>query len=403
MNVSTRWRELWKRKRATQKHLILAFSLVLGLYVLYTVFKAILPSPDVLSPFAYLIAFSASLIAYIRLEDRQNARIPLFVLILCGLAFLDEISYGVEPGFVNPIYVEKYNVYIYDLHNLIGLSIELIQIFLEENNWNTALFSKFMQIDLLAILLSAAYIIVLRSRQKENRLKEQILFQLTIFLLITGLFSILSLALLPADPKNAWLFGYSRSRVAIMAGILLLSSFPIVLIGYFKRVSNAKQLSGSRIQEVLNSQSSLQRLRALALAAIVAGLIYEFWTPFITYPDQKVIVDRITPIVTWALFSSVLLLSAIQAWKGKVTRSMKSYVDPIREFFEDNPALIYATTAVLIIIVAQVNDKGWVLLGNYFTVPSIRITDLGWWTEEVFEFTAAIEFYAASLFYKKAA
>jgi len=133
--TKTSWGNYWTGERVTLKHLGLALALVPGVYVLYTVFRGSLSSPDVLSPFAYLIAFIASLFSYLRLENRKNSGFSLFVLVLCGLAFMDEISYGVELGLVNPIYVEKYNVYIYDLHNLIGLVIELIQIFLRENNW----------------------------------------------------------------------------------------------------------------------------------------------------------------------------------------------------------------------------------------------------------------------------
>lgn len=186
-----------------------------------------------------------------------------------------------------------------------------------------------------------------------------------------------------------------------MSAMLLLSSFPITLITYFGRKSEANQLLGSKLQEIVNSKASLRRLQALALGVIIAGLIYEFWTPFITYPDQKVIVDRITPIVAWAIFSSTLVISAIQSWKGKMTRPLKSYLVPLQGFVKENPALIYAITAILIIVIAQVNDKGWVLLGEYFAIPNVGISDWGWWTEEVFEFTAAIEFFVASLFYQK--
>jgi hypothetical protein len=401
VNVKTSWNRYWTSGRVMLKHVALALAVVILIYVLYTFFRKNLPSPDVLSPFAYLIAFIASFVSYWRIENKKSARFSLFVLVLTGLAFMDEISYGVEPGFVNAIYVEKYNVYIYDLHNLIGLIIELTQIFIKENEWNIELFAKFMQIDLIAILISVVYIAVLRIGQKTKDSQGQILFLFVQFLFFSGIISVLSLALLPADPKNAWLFVFSKSRIALMATIFLFSSMPLVFLTYLKRKSGARGLTITKLQELISTENSLKRLRLIGYGIIVAVLVYEFWTPFITYPDQKVIVDRITPIVALSIFTAILFLTVVQGWKGKLTRPMKSYLEPFQAFVNANPSLIYAVTAVVIIIIAQINDKSWVVLGDMFAFPSVGISDWGWWTEEVFEFTAAIEFYFASLFFKK--
>jgi len=240
-----------------------------------------------------------------------------------------------------------------------------------------------------------------RAKRNGKGLDGRILMQLALFLLGVGVISALGLALVPADPKNAWLFIYSRSRVSTMSGILLISSLPIAWITYFRRWGKGKDMNVLRFPKFFSSNSFLQRLRLLALGIIFLGLAYQIGTPFITYPDQKVIIDRVTPVVAWVIFGSVLIISAVQAWSGKLTRPMKSYIDSVHSFIRSNPPLIYALTAVLIISIAQVNDKGWVLLGEYFSIPNVGIADWGWWTEEVFEFTAAIEFFVASFFYKK--
>jgi hypothetical protein len=388
----------WTQGRVVLKHLILSITLVLLTYISYTAFRRSLPTPDVLSPYAYLLAFIACLIAYLRGADRKNAKPDLWVLVLCGLAFLDEISYGVEPGIVNAIYVEKYNVYIYDLHNLIGLAVELVRIFLQENNWNGALFVSHLKADISAIVLSIAFIATLRVKTTAKNLANKVPSTLATFILIAGIGTLITLAHLPADPKNAWLLNYSRARVVMMTGVFILSALPLL----FLSISNRKIVWAQELRErLVKSNRYLDVIKYGAILLILLGITYQFSTPFITYPDQKVIVGRITPITVWLIASSLLVVTAIQALRGKLTKPISAYLDPIRNFFRTNPSVIYALMAVLLVIVAQVNDKEWLLIGDYFSISNIDIADWGWWTEEVFEFTAAVEFFVASFFYKK--
>ncbi len=103
--------------------------------------------------------------------------------------------------------------------------------------------------------------------------------------------------------------------------------------------------------------------------------------------------------MTWLLFSAVLVLFAVQAWRGRLTRPVRSYVQPVADYFSSNPALIYALTAVLLVAFAQFIDKGWLLIGDYFGFLNPEIDDWALWSEEVLEFIAAIEFLAASLLF----
>lgn len=399
LNVS--WTKFWTGGLLIPKHLGFASLIVVLVYLLFTLLRKSLPSPEMLSPFAYLLAFGVLFRAYLRVDRSKDTRLHFLIMALCGFAFLDEISYGVEPGFVQPIYVEKYNVYIYDLHNLIGLVIELVQIFLSENRWNSGLFSRFLQMDSLAIALSLVYLFSLRRNLQTKQLTSRILKQLTTFLFIAGLLSIVSLASLPADPKNAWLLSYSRSRIAMMTGIFVLSATPMLVLGYLRKVRGGAKSLHSRLDAVFSTKKILRRLTLGSIVATFAALIYQFSTPFVLYPDQKTIIERVNPMMAWILFSFLLLLTAVQAWKGKLTRPLRGYTEPIRIYLQNNPALIYALFAIILVVVAQVNDKGWVLIGELFAFPDSGVLDWGWWTEEVFEFTAALEFYAASLFYRK--
>ena len=399
--LNSSWTKFWTGGRLTLKHIGFSIAIAVLVYLLFTLFRKSLPAPEVLSPFAYLLAFGALLRAYLRLDLSKDTRLHFLVLALCGLAFLDEISYGVEPGFVKPIYVEKYNVYIYDLHNLIGLVVELVQIFLRDKHWNSDLFGRFTQIDSFAIGLSLAYVFSLRRNPKAKNFAFRILSQLTAFLFFAGLLSIFSLASLPTDPKNAWIFTYSRSRVAMMAGIFVFSILPMLILAYLRNREDRARSLYSRLDALIPSKKALRRLTQIAVIGILAALIYQFSTPFVLYPDQKTIIERINPAVAWLLFGSVLLLTAVQAWKGKLTRPLQAYTEPIRIYVENNPVLIYALAAILLVVVAQVNDKGWLLIGELLAFPDSGVLDWGWWTEEVFEFTAALEFYAASLFYRK--
>lgn len=382
-------------------HFGLAFLILVLSYTLFTLFEpAYLPHPEDFSPFPDILAVLLLLIACVKMGKQPHRWAYWGLLVVAILAFLDEIGYGTElfPSWHSFFYLPQYHIEIHDLHNLIHFGVQLARIGLESQHWNTAQYTYFLLFDVTLLLLGLVFLWLLRFRlanTKETNRQTRLVLMTAASAAILGVAATVYLFSLPADPKNAFLFGHSLLRLASAAMILLLSLLPIAFLA-FKRQRVHKGISAW-----FKTSGFARQLPALLFVLILLGLVYQFFVPFVFLPDQVARFERLTPLVMWALAEVFLFWLALMAWNGHYRTP---YFELWRRFFgflAREPAFFYAAFGVFLIIAAQANDWGLVPISQWIQTPNFHVKDWGLWTEETFEMTTGLEFIAAWAFFPK--
>jgi hypothetical protein len=385
------------RKITLGKHIGIAF-LILGVsYTLFTLFHpAFLPHPEDFSPYPDFLAVVLLFAACITLRKQAHRWAYWGIFVVATLAFLDEIGYGTEIFGWPSLYLPQYHIEIHDLHNLIDLGVQLAQARLDVLHWNGAQFVNFLLLDAALLFLGAVFVWLLRFRNaaaKDAQWQLRILRLVAAFAAAFGLAASVYLFSLPADPKNAFLFGHSLARLGSAAFMLLVSFLPSVLLA--SKYAQAQK----NISQWAKKSAFAWQLPALLFVLILLAVIYQFYMPFVFLPDQVARFERITPLVQWLLAELFVFWLALMAWNGHYR---KPFVDLWRRFIAFNtrePAFFYAAFAVFLIFIAQLIDVDVIPLNDWIKTPNFHVQLWGLWTEEVFEMTSAYEFLAAFYFF----
>ncbi len=382
-----------------RQHIGLAFLILILSYVLFTLLHpAILPHPEDFSPWAYVVAFLALLVACFRLPKQRGNWRYWFILLLCTLALLDETGYGVEIFGWPPLYLPQYHLEIHDLHNLFNLAVQLASQRLDALHWNGAQFFRFLVLDAVFLMLGALFVVAVRTPRaaaKEAQWQTRIIHLSSVFAAALGMVAAIYLFFLPADPKNAFLFGHSLVRLASAAFILVLSLLPVALMA-FKRA----QFQKSVVQWHKKSRFAAE-LPAILFVLMLLALAYQLVVPFVFLPDQIARFERVTPLVQWLLAELFIFWLAAMLWAGHFR---KPFIELWRDFVASmarEPVFFYAAFAVILIAIAQLIDVNIIPLNDWIKTPNFHVQLWGLWTEETFEMTAAYEFLAASLFFPR--
>src|SRR5690606_4535555 len=110
------------RKFSWWQHVVIALLVTVVLSILFAVYMSYLPSTEDFSPQVYFIASLMLLAGCIRMGKQPMRWLYWLLFALCVFIFLDEIAYGVELLDFQPIYIERYNFYIRDVHSSIGFA-----------------------------------------------------------------------------------------------------------------------------------------------------------------------------------------------------------------------------------------------------------------------------------------
>ncbi len=385
------------KKLTLSKHVGIAVLILVVLYTLFTLFHpAFLPHPEDFSPWPDFAAFLALLWACIKLRKQPHAWAYWGIFVLCTLAGLDEIGYGTEIFGWPSLYLPKYHIEIHDLHNLINLGIQLAQMRLDALHWNGAQFIGFLLLDAALLLFGCLFLRLLRfpaAPAKETLWQDRIVRLLIGFVAVLGAATVIYLFTLPADPKNAFLFGHSLARLASAAFIFVLSILPLACFG-FKRAGFQKSIA-QRLKKLFFSLE----LPSFLFVLIFLAVTYQFYVPFIFLPDQIALFERITPLIQWALAELFIIWLAALVWAGHYR---KPFIDLWHRFIAFNtrePAFFYAAFAVMLIFIAQLIDVDVIPLNDWIKTPNFHVQLWGLWTEEVFEMTSGFIFLVSSFFF----
>ncbi|MCD4673293.1 MAG: hypothetical protein K8R77_11575, partial [Anaerolineaceae bacterium] len=129
---------------------------------------------------------------------------------------------------------------------------------------------------------------------------------------LEALGALIYLLLLPTDPKNAVLWGYSAARLA-MAGVLLAAAVCSIAAGRIawrhpKRVEHGLQW--------LAGKTSRLWLTGCALVCLTITAWVLAWMPAYRFGGQALIVERLYPLVGWLGLSGSQALLALLVWQN---------------------------------------------------------------------------------------
>jgi hypothetical protein len=384
------------KTRSLWQHLWIVLAIVIVSYILFTFFPSIFPHPEDFSNYSEIVAFIALVVVLMMISDGKRQWFLLPIVFICLIALLDEIGYGSEVNLVKPFYSQSLHTEIRDLHNLITIAMDLSGQALEKAHWDTNLFTDFLLIDGILLMGGLIYGWLLRFHlpKSKKRIHNRILWLTAISWLTSACVTAGYMLSLPQDPKNAFLFGHSITRLLSLVVTFMLSITPIAIL-------MIKRNSPGFIKSLSNWFS--KHLRTISFSGIILTLaiFYEFYVPFIFLSDQKVLLERVTPLVLWTLAISWFTLLCVQAWRGGLRKPISDFFIRFLNFLRREPAYFYMISAVFLILIAQLIDKGAIPLNSLIQTPDFYVNLWGLWTEETFEMNASFLFLVAAFYFPK--
>ena len=143
--------------------------------------------------------------------------------------------------------------------------------------------------------------------------------------LAEGIISLLLLALIPGDPKNVWLIGLSKSRVAMLAaGALTVAAFALLVIRATKDETRRARLDLG-VGKILQSAGHLTTGLVFSLAGFVGGVYFLFIALTTTDIFIRGYFVRLAPWVFWltAICGQTLLF----LYYSNVDRAKKYFLE----------------------------------------------------------------------------
>jgi hypothetical protein len=285
------------------------------------------------------------------------------------------------------LYLENLDVYIYDLHNLVTLIVELVVNSLKQRAWQPELLTAELRYDLGLLGLAALNLVWMQLDRRRGEPAARAAWVLVFLLLLNGVFALVFLASLPTDPKNAWLLGYSAARLLLMSGLALASLLPLALL-----VAAPK-----RVYVVLDGLwTRRRRIGRWISLLLLMGLVFQLWAPLVSQPGRDAQIARLAPLLGWVMGLALLLLVYFPAREGRFSRSLREYWQDLLALLRRHPALIYFGWVFLLLLTSQINDKGFTHFTYFISFPDIGVPDWDNWTEEVLELAASLEILLAA-------
>ena len=390
-----------RRNYPLSAHIGIALITLLLLTVLFTFLPYRLPTPENLSPWVYLTAAGSILISLV-LMRKAGRGLWVFgpFLLLSILGFLEEVSYGVESGSVEPIYSETYNVNIYDVHNLLPILATAFTKELENIGLNSSMTAQFLRADGLLIAGLVIFCIAIQfgtRKEKPTAIPRRVFQFLLLSLILATLAATGWLLSLPAEARNSFALGFSLSRLAMILAMLLVG----VVTPAFGLVAGQARTDG--IVKKLSSILVTRKLRTIAVVALwsflLFGIAYQIWASLVSFTGQIAILERMNPPVVWITALCALTLLAIPAWQGGMQTRISNVVAQIKTFFVNYPIYIYAVFCILLVGFAQLMDQDRISLAQYIAFQNPWGEEWNYWLEETFEMIGAFELLVATFFF----
>ncbi len=180
--------------------------------------------------------------------------------------------------------------------------------------------------------------------------------RLDIFCLAVALESALALAVMmaiPGDPKNAWLLGYSSTRVAIMAFLLGAGlAFGLAALGFYRGAARVEALR----QALRRWLSRPSLVLVVLLTALTATLLALFAILAVLNIHEAELRLRLLPLLVWGLVVCLQTLAAAVVWHSRLNRQRlaSAGADILLDFGQVHLALLFVLALLVIAAIGVV-------------------------------------------------
>ena len=172
-----------------------------------------------------------------------------------------------------------------------------------------------------------------------------------LYLLITfieGIIVAVVLLSIPSDPKNAFLFGYSKSRLVMLGAVLVLLLFLATLL-IIKRFR-------SRIAGFLSPESRLRKVLPWAGGLMMLMFWFTIWIPAYRLEEGAASFTRLQPLLIW--IELIVAQAALAAWAIGRQGNLKAALQGIRESRKWLLAGIGLAALTMLVFITLVMTKG---------------------------------------------
>ncbi len=166
---------------------------------------------------------------------------------------------------------------------------------------------------------------------------------------VEGVLALTILMLLPPDPKNAWLLGYSKIRLATASGML-------VVLGVFVGLSLKTWRNKPWLRKMTTSIKGWVDELGWFFPVIWGIFIFVFFAPYVYLVTQPVIhptIGRLIPVIVWGFMRCIQTLLVYLVFK-LVIPSIKSESAQGEFVLKIKPlkvAVIFALISALLVII----------------------------------------------------
>jgi hypothetical protein len=378
-------------------HSLVTIAAFVVLALIFTPFPNQIPHPEDFSPLVYLAAFAISLVLLIwRQSWRQHwLYLPLPLIALFG--YLEEISYGLEGTGAEPFYVDLFQVKAYDVHNLIPAMLRTLRDSLGLHDWSPILFDEFAWIAVAMLALPAAFFVWAR-RSDPGKAEPNFLRATATLSIPVSAYAAYLLLALPSDNKGAILFGLSIERLALLAVFVLALAGAVYLMLSLRDAARRPALI-TRVDAWLAADMSRRLTRVSALLAVLAGMALMIWAPAPGFESLIVLLRRLAPLAGWAATLGALALMAVPTWLGRYPHPTAERPRRLQRFLKSQPAFIYMLIGMILIIYAQLLDRGFYDFNALIHWPEFWVRNWNLQIEEFSEMVGAFLFIFSALLF----
>jgi len=165
---------------------------------------------------------------------------------------------------------------------------------------------------------------------------------------IEGIIVAVVLLSIPSDPKNAFLFGYSKSRLVMLGAVLVLLLFLAILL-IIKRFR-------SRIAGLLSPESRLRKVLPWAGGLMMLMFWFTIWIPAYRLEEGAASFTRLQPLLIW--IELIVAQAALAAWAIGRRGNLKAALQGIRESRKWLLAGIGLAALTMLVFITLVMTKG---------------------------------------------
>jgi hypothetical protein len=278
------------------------------------------------------------------------------------------------------------------VHNFVPIIIRRLGNAIGIESLSRDLISQFIKFDLVVIALGLAMLLAFRKYRKNA--KSIMESGLALLSGVISMWALFVLANLPADPKNAFLLGYSLSRFLPMLG---LDGFAFVAFGaaFFGRQSS--------LQEHLRGwlEYSHRWLSTMLLIGLAGSLVLQMQLSMNVDAQDIVRIARIIPLLNWSLLQFSLIGLWILLQKPATIDSLLGLPGRFTRWLSANPTALFAISALSLVGIAQLLDKDWISVAPIFEKSNLWVSNWNLWIEEFFEAAGGILLAMGTFYFPK--